>query len=415
MPDPRTLSSAPALPPRYRLRRALLGLAGRLLSPPPALRTTHDASRITPDRPRILLIRPDHLGDVLLTTPAFAWLRAALPQAHLTALVGPWAEEVARRSPHLDAVVTLPFPGFTRQPAAGVLDPYRQAWAASRWLRQYRFDAAVVLRFDHWWGGLLAALARIPRRVGYAVPDVAPFLTQALPYQPTEHVTRQSLALVEAVAGAGSGSRTPREWALGEPPTEFPLRDEERAAAQAWLRARGVADDERLVAVHTGAGAAVKLWTAAGWAEVADALATERRVLLTGGPAEAPLTADVARAMRSPALDAAGAADLPLLAALLARCDLVLGPDAGALHLATAVGTPTVRLYGPVNPRQFGPWGDAQRHRVVVMDPPLACQFCERLDYAPAELPLHPCVRWIGPAAVLAEARAVLALASPRV
>ena len=143
---------------------------------------------------------------------------------------------------------------------------------------------------------------------------------------------------------------------------------------------------------------------------VADALAVGRRVILTGSPAEAPLTAEIARRMGRPALDAAGATDLPRLAALLARCDLALGPDAGALHLATAVGTPTVRLYGPVNPRQFGPWGDPRRHRVVVAHPPLACQFCERLDYPVSELPLHPCVRWIQPAAVLAAAQAVLAV-----
>ena len=407
MPDPRTLSSGPTLPRKYRLRRALLRLAGLLLNPPPALRIPHPAPT-THGPLRILLIRPDHLGDVLLTTPAFARLRQVQPEARLTALVGPWAEAVARRNPHLDEVLTLPFPGFTRQPAVSLVAPYRQVWQAARWLRQYRFDAAIVLRVDHWWGGLLAALAGIPQRVGYAAPDVAPFLTHALPYQPLEHVTRQSLVLVEEVGRLGRLGSAPGEWEPGQPPTEFPLRDEERAAAQAWLRARGVGNNERLVAVHPGAGAAVKLWTAAGWAQVADALAGERRVVLTGSAAEAPLTAEVARLMRRPALDAAGATDLPLLAALLARCDLALGPDAGALHLATAVGTPTVRLYGPVNPRQFGPWGDPQFHRVVVVDPPLACQFCERLDYPASELPLHPCVRWIQPSAVLAAAHAVL-------
>ena len=412
MPDPRTLASSSALPPKYRLRRQLLRLAGALLTFRDAARLTHHPP-LTTHSPRILLLRPDHLGDVLLTTPAFAWLRAAQPDAHLTALVGPWAEEVARRNPHLDAVLTLPFPGFTRASASSLLAPYRQAWAAARWLRAYRFDAAVVLRFDHWWGALLADLAGIPRRVGYAVPEVAPFLTDALPPQPEAHVTRQSLALVEAVGRVGRQGRVEAgegAWRPGEPPTEFPLRDEERAAARTWLQARGVGEDDRLVAVHPGAGAAVKLWTVEGWAQVADALAAERRVLLTGSPAEAPLTAEVAHTMRRPALDAGGATDLPLLAALLARCDLAVGPDAGALHLATAVGTPTVRLYGPINPRQFGPWGDPARHRVVALDPPLACQFCERLDYPAAELPLHPCVRWITPAAVLTAAHAVLAM-----
>lgn len=190
----------------------------------------------------------------------------------------------------------------------------------------------------------------------------------------------------------------------------FPLTPQEQSAAEVWLAERGISPGERVIAAHVGAGAAVKLWTSEGWARVAEHLAAEGyRIILTGSPAEAPLAAAIQAQMRQPALNAAGQTDLALLAGLLARCSLVVGPDAGALHLATAVGTPTVRLYGPINPRQFGPWGDPSQHRVVLADPPLACQFCERLDYTEAELPLHPCVRWIRVDQVLAAARAVLA------
>lgn len=387
---------------RYQVRRGLLRAAGTVLAatqPAPSSPPTPNdgAGR------RILLIRPDHLGDVLLATPAFEALRRAWPAAHLTALVGPWAEEVARRNPYLDDVLTLPFPGFTRVPSSSPLAPYDMARREANRLRAYRFDAAVVLRFDHWWGALLAALARIPLRLGYAVPEVEPFLTQALPLNRGTHATRLNLDLVAALTGRAVPT-TP-----GQPPTTFPLTPGEIEAADRWLAERGIAPGATVVAIHPGAGAAVKLWAATGWAAVADALAADgARIVLTGGAAEATLTADVARAMRAPAVDAAGATTLPQLAALLARCALVLGPDAGALHVATAVGTPTVRLYGPIDPRQFGPWGDPARHRVVLAAPPLACQFCERLDYPTDELPLHPCVRWITTAQVMQAARDVL-------
>ncbi|MCW5881665.1 MAG: glycosyltransferase family 9 protein [Anaerolineae bacterium] len=405
MPDPRTMPGGASLSPRHRLRRRLLQTAGVALTAtqpapaPPAVSPT-GAGR------RVLLIRPDHLGDVLLATPAFEALRAAWPDAHVTALVGPWAETVARRNPYLDAVLSLPFPGFTRAAPASALAPYRLARREAERLRAYRFDTAVVLRFDHWWGALLAALARIPVRLGYAVAEVEPFLTTTLPLDREAHATRLNLALVAALTG-----RAP-DALPGRPPTRFPLSHDEHEAAARWLAARGLGDGETLVAVHPGAGAAVKLWTGQAWGAVADALAADgARILLTGSPAEAALTADVAAHTRAAVIDAAGATDLPLLAALLARCALALGPDAGALHLATAVGAPTVRLYGPIDPRQFGPWGDPTLHRVILADPPLTCQFCERLDYAEDELPLHPCVRWITTAQVLKAARDVMAQA----
>ncbi|MFN8485685.1 MAG: glycosyltransferase family 9 protein [Anaerolineae bacterium] len=397
MPDTRTLAAPAPLSLAHRVRRvALSGTARALRS------VSHPHTLAEGGRLRVLLIRPDHLGDVLLMTPALAALRAAWPTAHVTCLVGPWGEAVVRRNPHVDAVLTLPFPGFTRQAKPSAWDPYALAWREAETLRG-RFDIAVVLRFDHWWGALLAALADIPWRVGYDVPDVAPFLTTRVPYAADTHAAALNLALAATLTGLPIVP-DPTRW-----PLEFPVTDAERADAEAWLRARGVSAGERLAAIHPGAGADVKLWTNESWGQVADALAEGgARLLLTGSAGEAALTADIRARMRHAAIDAAGETPLPLLAALLERCSLALGPDAGILHLATAVGTPTVRLYGPIDPRKFGPWGDPARHRVVLAAPPLACQFCDRLDYPAADLPLHPCVRWISVAQTLAAAQAML-------
>ncbi|NLE76887.1 MAG: glycosyltransferase family 9 protein, partial [Chloroflexi bacterium] len=103
---------------RERARLTVLWAAGRALgrpTPQPAL----------PAGARLLLVRPDHLGDLLFVTPALAWLRQALPQVHLTALVGPWGQAALRGNPHLDELLTLPFPGFTRQAKGSPLAPYR--------------------------------------------------------------------------------------------------------------------------------------------------------------------------------------------------------------------------------------------------------------------------------------------------
>ena len=132
-----------------------------------AERRTQNAEFRTPQR--ILILRPDHLGDLLLAGPALAALRAALPAAHLTGLVGPWGRPIWERLPSLDAVETLPFPGIVARPARP-WQPYTLLRAQARRLRVGGYDLAVSLRFDYWWGALLAEQARIPVRWGYGLP-----------------------------------------------------------------------------------------------------------------------------------------------------------------------------------------------------------------------------------------------------
>ena len=347
---------------------------------------------LRPEPARLLVIRPDHIGDLLFTTPALRALRAAYPQAHIAALVGPWGADVVRRNPCLDEVITCDFPWFSRRPKTSSLQPYRLLWTEARRLRGLGFDLALNLRFDFWWGALLAYLAGIPRRVGYAIAECRPFLTDALPYTPGRHEVWQNLTLVEYIArpvGAISDA----------PLLDFPLSDEERAFARQWLAAHDQFEGEA-VAIHPGAGAAVKLWPAARWAAVADALAWRYgcRILLTGSAGERPLAEAISARMRAQPLLAVGETTLGQLAALFAACRLVLGVDSGPLHLAVAVGAPTVHLCGPVDPALFGPWGDAARHVVLqaqYFDRPCHNRPCNRLDYAPAELPAHPCMATI--------------------
>jgi len=259
---------------------------------------------------------------------------------------------------------------------------------------------AVVLRFDHWWGALLAYLAGIPRRVGYGVAEVRPFLTEAVSYVPGRHEVEQNLALVERVVS--------RKLQVASAPLEFHPSAEDGAFAEEFLAEHGIGEGDLLVCIHPGAGAPVKLWREEAWAQVGDAL-TRRygaKIILTGSAGERPLCRAIARRMAAEPIVAAGETTLGGLAALMARSRLVLGVDSGPLHLAVAVGAPTVHLYGPVDSRTFGPWGDPARHAVVTSD--MDCIPCNRLDYAPEELDEHPCVRNIPAERVLEAAEGLL-------
>lgn len=383
----------------------------------------------------VLLIKPDHLGDVLLATPALAALRLRLPNAEISALVGPWASMLLARNPDVDHLLECPFPGFERRPPAGHGGAAEQQHNAGPWprlafflsayrdmlrslarpyllllryaalLRAARYDAAIIARDDHWWGAALALLAGIPLRAGFAVPECRPFLSFALPWNPRDHVAAQALALAEAVAAAPAGQPTPagRAHARASVAARFDPAPADEAWAGEWLDARDIGTAD-LVVVHPGTAGPDKLWLAERWAAVADALANDgARLVLTGGPGEEGLVDAVAAAMRTPAITLAGQTSIGQLAALLRRAGLVLGVDSGPLHLAAAQGTPTVHLYGPGDAGRFGPWGDPQRH--VVIREALWCSPCGVFSACPRGLAEPECMQLIAAARVLQAAR----------
>ncbi len=374
-----------ALPLKHRLRRMALQIAANLPVP---------AGRL-PERERILLLRPDHLGDVLLCTPAIRALRVARPNAEIHALVGPWSANVLANYADLDVILTLPFPGFRRADKPTLGSPYQLVLQSARTLRRVGYTTAIVLRPDHWWGALLAHLAGIPRRIGYNLPDVAPFLNEAVEPQ-HEHAVLQNARLVEPI----TGTLKPVDL-----PLDFPVDERNRGWVTGYLEEWGVEQGTPLIAVHPGSGTWVKQWDEGRWAYVADALADQLDavVIFTGGDHELALCQRITAQMKHRACIMAGDTGIGSLAALFERCAVVLGPDSGPLHLAVAVGVPTVALFGPADPVEFGSWGSAERHAVLYAN--IGCRPCRVLDWGGDDPLNHPCVREISAARVLDAAR----------
>lgn len=422
-----------------RLLRILILLAVRLFGAPGARTAAQSTSKPLTTNPRILLVRPDHLGDLLLTSPIFHALKQQVPNAHSTVMVGPWSSEIVERHPDIDRVMSCPFPGFQRA-TQKALAPYLLLFSTAKRLRREHFDLAINLRPDFWWGAALLYLARIPLRVGYALEPGKPFLTHALPFQSPEHAAVSNLRLASAALQA-----------IGYPPLDepytperYPLHFIPTSDEQKWVNDRlhneGIESSYNvgagfapilgnptlgnstrsalapIIVIHPGSGAAVKLWRTEGWAACANALtksltrATPVRIMLTGSKNERPMLEEIARDMQSTAVLVTDAT-IGQLAALLARAQLVLSVDSGPLHLAVAQGTPTVQLFGPTDPRIFGPWGIRERHIVVASThrcPTCPAIPCGRLDFPPQALVDHPCVRLITEQQVLAAVEKLL-------
>jgi ADP-heptose:LPS heptosyltransferase len=425
-----------------RGRAIVLGLLRRVAHvrlarrrPPPAL----------PDNARILAIQPDNLGGMLLTTPALRLLKAGLPGCELTVMAGPWGADAAAHCPAVDRVEVCPFPGFERDgrasggasPAglAGVarlraahlgaaVAPWRLLVETAIGLAGEGYHLALVCHADFFWGAALAAVAGVPHRLGYATPDALPFLSRALPLperpvgararaEPAPHVAQLGLALAqEALALAGQG--TPEGFdrrAHSEPSPE------ERAEAARLWRAHDLDRERAVIAIHPAPGAPAKRWPPNRFAIVGDHFAGRygARILVTGGPGDVDEARAVARAGHTPPVVLAGQTSFGALGALMERCRFVVGTDNGALHLATARGVPTVRIFGPVDPAAWGGWaGDGPPALSVA--PGIACAPCHRLDLPPWETVsgtaevAYPCMRDVSAEEVVAAAERLWSL-----
>ncbi|MBV9691223.1 MAG: glycosyltransferase family 9 protein, partial [Ktedonobacteraceae bacterium] len=397
-----------------RLLRTLILLLIRLIGAPAAYTAARKVYTKKIGTPRILLIRPDHLGDLVLTTPVLQALREHVPSAHISMMVGPWSSAVAARHPAIDQIITCPFPGFQRT-TQKALAPYILLLRTAQDIHRGKYDLAINLRPDFWWGAATLYFAHVPRRVGYALAPALPFLTHALPFQRAEHATVSALRLTSA------GLRILGLSSLTEPytPARYPLYFLPSTEEETWvaerLQVEGVKSEDVIIVIHPGSGAPVKLWRPEGWATCADALSTAFpctapvRIILTGSTHERPLLEEIARGMKTAALLFTDTT-VGQLAALLKRAHLVLGVDNGPLHLAVAQGTATIQVFGPTDARIFGPWGPAERHIVIASTrrcPTCPTIPCGRLDFSPQELGQHTCVSAVQEQQVLEAVRAL--------
>ena len=375
------------MPLTHSLRDSLLPLGARLTR----------RGRPTGANAPLLIVQPDHLGDILLSQPAVRRLRAAWPERRLVALVGPWSEDIARRAWPVDEVRTFAFPGFTRDAAANPLDPYRQLFAEARALAPLGASEAVVLRPDAWWAAWLARASVAGAVVGGDDARARRFLTRAATLDPAEHATQRACGIVDALLGGGPCPATPRA-----DPIALPVDDAASDSARALLASHAVRG--AYLVVHPGAGADVKLWPVHRWRALLDGLRAEGlSIVVTGSDAERGLAAELLDSLVG-GVSLAGETPLDILIEVLRGATLVLGPDCGPLHLAVAVGTPSLHIFGPSDPLRYGPWGPAYNHHAVS-----AGWHCSRCgDLSPQRQAGCGCLLAVGVGQTLAAARRLL-------
>jgi predicted lipopolysaccharide heptosyltransferase III len=302
---------------------------------------------------RILVIKLRYIGDVLLATPVFRALKAAYPAAALTVAVNEGTEGVLLNNPDIDDVVLVRKESW-----------WRQAQLLSA-LRRKKFDCVIDLT-DGDRSAVMTWATGAPVRIGFndeqrwrggLYTTIIPKATNLI------HRTARDLSAL------GPLRLQPASIALS-----LRIDGAAQAKADALLDSLGIGRDEWLVMLQPGARYWFKAWPLDRFARLGELLA-ERwkcRFLIGGAASEQQLGDQLRSMMRQPATVLAGKLSLPEYAAVLKRCRLFVGNDSGAMHMAAAVETPVVGLFGPSNPQEWGPVGD----RVKVIYKGLDCRAC---------------------------------------
>ena len=306
---------------------------------------------------RILIVKLSSIGDVVHALPAAAFIKRAIPKAHISWVVERRASEILKDSPVIDQLIEIDTRSWryhlldsrTRLEASGRLEDLRHA---SRGNGAGRVDVAIDLQ-GLIKSGVVARASGATRRIGFESSDLRErasrvFLTEQINTSDLKHVIDKNLALARAAVGADASVANSARY-------EFPIRltpDDESFAESAVGHLQG-----RFVILNPGGGWPTKLWPAERFGQLADWLLEEHKLasIVTYGPGEEALANEVAASSRARSARPL-ASTLKQFAALARRARLFVGGDTGPLHLAAASGAPIVGIYGPTSPERNGPF-----------------------------------------------------------
>ena len=304
----------------------------------------------------ILVIRLYFIGDVLLSTPVIEALGRRFPDARLTVLVKKRCADILTGNPYVDEVMVYDNVDHYHSPL--------WIWRLARELRRRRFSLSVDLTGDQRSSWMVLA-ADPAFRVGVNHAGMGFLLDRRRPYRATGHVVDHLLTTVESL-DVRSSTPAPRMY----------LMDEERAAAGALLADVGVDAGAGVLALSPGANWPFRRWRPERFGELA-ALAREHLGLASvvlGSSDDAGLAEAVVASSSGAAVSLAGRTSPRGLAAVLEEARAFVGSDSGPMHIAAAVGTPVIGLFGPNTPEHFGPRGAPSR----VLWKKFACSPCSQ-------------------------------------
>lgn len=307
------------------------------------------------------------IGDMVLLTPALRALKRAYPESFLTLLLRPFVVDLMKSNPYVDrCIVDTKTEG-----------QFRSLMKLARQIRKHNFDVAVVLHPTSFRNALLSFIARIPIRIGSNYKGRGFLLTASCPHNTNLHEVDRYLTVLSLLnintVPTSSSNDTIQECAQSN--LEFWHIDAERQSIQKLLQNERITPNDRLIAVNLGTTWRTKQWDISNFAAVINQISSvlpDVKIVLTGSTAEISLVGELPHSEST--VNLVGKTDILQLGALLERCEVCLTCDSGPMHIAAAVGTPTIALFGPTDPRRHQPYGTGH----TVIEKSVSCRPCYR-------------------------------------
>jgi len=341
---------------------------------------------------RIVVRGTNWIGDAVMTVPAIRALRGSFPDSQIALHTRSWAEGIFRDADFLDEIIS-----YDHNSTA-----LKNAVVQGSVLREKAFDIAVL--FPNSFASALAAkLARIPKRYGYSREGRGIILTDSIAvpdWKNKKHEVFYYLNLVEDIESRILGKKTKGS----EPLIDIPVSAERRRAARKQLQNFGVDVSKKTIAFGVGStNSRAKRWLPENYARLNDAVQREldANVVLIGSADEISVAEEVARMAEQEPVLLAGKTKLDEAVALLSEVDLLVSNDMGLAHVAPAVGTKTLVIFGPTNPQTTAPFSP----RAEIIREDVECSPCMLRD-CPID---HRCMTRITVADVFERVTAFLA------
>ncbi len=308
------------------------------------------------DYKKILVRATNWVGDAVMSLPALGALRERFPRAEISILARPWVADLYRREPFCDRLIPY------------TADNLGLKWRAARELVSSHFDCAILLQ-NAFEAAAITFLARIPERIGYARDGRSLLLTRAIPVPRVGEIPpHQRFYYLELLRRAGI-----LESYCGNPEIHLHSATQAREIGAAKFREAGLG--EFVIGVSPGAAyGSAKRWMPERFAQTADLVARELGacVAVFGSTQERELCSSVTAAIHARAHNFAGETSLAEFIDLAAACRVYLSNDSGAMHIASALGVPTVSIFGATDEAATGPTGPLAR----VVREPVECSPC---------------------------------------
>ena len=313
---------------------------------------------------------------MVLLMPALRALKRAYPESNLALLLRPRVTDLMETHPYVDTCIV-----DTKNRGR-----YRSLTGLVRRIHGAAFDIAVVLHPTSFRNALLPFLARVPIRVGTNVSGRGMLLTASCQDDTSVHEVHRYLRVLQLL-----------DIDTSLDSLEFWHTDTERRIIQDLLDAENVSLTDRLIALNLGTTWRTKQWDTTNFAAVIQQiahLAPDVRIVLTGSSNELALVEALPTSL--PIINLVGKTSILQLGALLERCEVCLTCDSGPMHIAAAVGTPTVALFGPTDPVRHKPYGTGH----TIVEKPVVCRPCYKQTCHRQDAP-HLCMTEIDPAEVV--------------